>query len=158
MPFILYYKYIYLFPHFADASSQIVGLKQYRIFLLLIITHRQCCRRWWYLIWKLRVVKEDWKKDWWLIIDGSCDCVTLGDVWCHCQCQCDNFKFRPSFDFDDNYEDVLLYFSTLRTPSLRSGWGGLASWMNGVDHDHDDCDSFLLTANAHIRCVQCPLP
>ena len=25
------------------------------------------------LIWKLRVVKEDGEKDWWLIIDGPCD-------------------------------------------------------------------------------------
>ena len=60
------------------------------------------------LIWKLRVVKEDGKKDWWLIIDGPCDCVTSVDIWlpqCQCHnlpdCQCDNFKFRLSSDFDD---------------------------------------------------------
>ena len=33
------------------------------------------------MIWKLRVVKDDGKKDWWLIIDGPCDCVTSVDIW-----------------------------------------------------------------------------
>ena len=50
-----------------------------------------------------------------------------------------------------NYDDVLLYFSTLTTPSLRLGGSWLAGRMNGGDHEHDDFDSFLLTANAHIQ-------
>ena len=63
---------------------QIEGLKQYKNFLLLIITHPTNVVAVDDIDLKTKGRQRRWKKGLMiesLIIDGSCDCVTLGDMW-----------------------------------------------------------------------------